>query len=129
MKEAITPTDTLQTPETPNEKMNDHNPRAFTHSGEDRGNNDIQFGHDGDETKHYSPFKNGNSGNSDHNSDKGYHHDGSKKQQTPQWKQQKSLLSPLATLLKDEQNAPSSGGLKNLGIHIYSIILTIYVEG
>ena len=40
---------------------------AHSLTGEDRGNNDIQFGHDGDEAKHYSPFKNGNSGNSDHN--------------------------------------------------------------
>ena len=108
MKEAISGGDVLQTPETPNDKIHNADPRSYFDSINAKQSYGVHVSED-DETKHTSPSNNmfvDSQGHGDNN------HDDPKR---IQWKQQMSLLSPLATLLK---NKPGSENAGNLGINV-----------
>ena len=101
--------DVLQTPETPNDKKLDGYPSDNT----ERKNR--MYSNDDDEIKHDSPSNSTNeNGYSNVNGIRGHHYSNDDKKYF-QWKQQKSLLSPLATLLKNTHGTSGNGNVDNLG--------------
>lgn len=106
--------DVLQTPETPNDKKLDGYPYSY-YGGDSTKRNHRMYSNDDDETKHVSPSNGTNrNSHSDMNGIRGHHYSNDDKKYS-QWKQQKSLLSPLATLLKNKHGASGNGNVDNLG--------------